>query len=379
MEMMQAPTPISEVNNPFNNINANDLKIKEIFKFNDYNLIIGLADENLVFNCSIKENNYQVLKNYDSIISEIPNFKLSPSINSIYNLLIQLFKSDKYEIKDDGEHKVKIIIKLKDLLGNDVLYDIILYQIEIDIKTKMKTMEERIKVLENKVKELTKENSEIKNKVNELYSLYNENNKLKEELQESKLKANNNNITTKGDQFVNPYKDSKIIQNKGELNFILEEIKKVIGKINEIKLIYRATRDGSSINEFHSCCDFIPNTLMLVQTTDGYKFGGFTSTGWNNKKGTDIYDKNAFCFSVNLNKIYNIKKPENAMHLQSFDCRPSFGAENYVFILQKEFLKSKENYVQNMVDYKGETKAYEINGGKQKFCVSEMEVFQIFK
>ena len=33
---------------------------------------------------------------------------------------------------------------------------------------------------------------------------------------------------------------------------------------------------------------------MIVQTKEGYKFGGFTSTGWNKEKGANIYDKYAF-------------------------------------------------------------------------------------
>ena len=47
------------------------------------------------------------------IIKEIPNFKLSQNINSIYSLMLQLFSSNRYEIKDEDESTLKIIIKLK--------------------------------------------------------------------------------------------------------------------------------------------------------------------------------------------------------------------------------------------------------------------------
>ena len=368
MEMMQAPTPFTELDNSFNIINTNDLKMKEIYKFNEFTLTIGLIDDNILLDCSANDNNFQILKNYDSMIKIIPNFQLSKNINSIYNLLIQIFNSNRYEIQDDDKNKIKIIVKLKDILGNDELYEIVLNKIELDNKTKFKKMEQKILTLENKVEELKNENIEIKKKVNELYELYNENKKLKEEIQ--KLKDNKNK------NFLSLYNESKIIKNENEIKFVIEEIKKIISSIDETKLLYRATRDGCSIEEFHSRCDSYQNTLMIVQTTKGFKFGGFTSVGWNDKKGANIHDKNAFCFSINLNKIYNIKKPEHAMHLQSHDCRPSFGVDKYVFIIQQNFLTSTENYVEKMVDYKGESKALEINGGDERFGISELEVFQ---
>ena len=58
--------------------------------------------------------------------------------------------------------------------------------------------------------------------------------------------------------------------------FILDEIQRKIGSINNIKLIYNATIHGDSINELHKKCDNKSNTLMIVQTSKGFKFGGFT-------------------------------------------------------------------------------------------------------
>ena len=154
MEMMQAPTPLSEEKKFGNVIDINDLKIKETFKSEENNLTIGLLETNLIFICSNKEKIYQVLKNYDEITKEIPNFKLSQNINSIYNLLVQIFSAKRYEIKPENENQIKIIIKLKDILGNDEMHEILLFQKELDTKTKIKLMEERIKKLEKKVQEI---------------------------------------------------------------------------------------------------------------------------------------------------------------------------------------------------------------------------------
>ena len=96
MEMMQAPTPFVNEANSSNLININDLKVKEIYKFKEYKLTIGLFEENIIFICSKDGYFFQVIKNYDSIIKEIPNFNLSKNINSIYSLMVQLFSSNRY-------------------------------------------------------------------------------------------------------------------------------------------------------------------------------------------------------------------------------------------------------------------------------------------
>jgi len=284
MEMTKPPIVNKEEKVPFKKININDLKTKEQYKINEYTLTIGLLEEKIIFICNQKENSFQTSKSYDSITKEIPNFKSCKNIQSIYTLLKSLFSYNKYEIKTEGENMIKIIIKLKDMLGNDELHEIILFHIELDSKNKMKLMDERINSLEKKVEDLSKENNEIKEKVNILFNFYNENKMLKDETDKLKNIINNTN-----NQF-NMAEYSKIIKNNNEIDFILEEIEKGIGSVNnnQIKLIYRATRDGGSVNEFHSKCDNIKNTLMIVQASKGYKFGGFTSTGWKNEKGKDI-------------------------------------------------------------------------------------------
>ena len=45
-------------------------------------------------------------------------------------------------------------------------------------------------------------------------------------------------------------------------------------------LLYRGTRDGFLASDFHSHCDSKPNTLTIVQITNGNIFGGFTSAHW---------------------------------------------------------------------------------------------------
>ena len=368
---MQAPTPFMINKELHETINLNDLKDKEKYTFNEYNLIVGLHEEKIILICENNENSFQVSKTYEEITKDIPNFKASENINSIYILLNRLFKSNKYQIKNEDENKLKIIVKIKDMLGNDENHEIILNQKELDVNSKMESMKKTIKILEKKVEELTKENNEIKKNVEKL-TKENDDNKKKIDILYN-LYGNNSFI------FQSDKIDSMILKNKNEIDFVLEEIEKKIGKKNNIKLIYRATRDSDLSSQFHSKCDNIQNTIMIVKTSGGYKFGGFTSTGWKNEKGKYISDSNAFCFSINLHKIYNIINPNRAMYNQSTDGSPSFGgSSNYIFRITEKFLNNDRNFVDKMKDYGGEIKEYEINGGNYNFKVDELEVFQIY-
>ena len=61
-------------------------------------------------------------------------------------------------------------------------------------------------------------------------------------------------------------------------------------------LIYQASRDGFGLKDFHSKCDGILNTLMVIKSTDSYVFGGFTTQDWTDLSGYKL-DIEAFIFS----------------------------------------------------------------------------------
>ena len=70
-------------------------------------------------------------------------------------------------------------------------------------------------------------------------------------------------------------------------------------------LLYRASIDGDSAKSFHSKCDQQGPTLTLVQSVDGWRFGGYSEAKW--KRSYDaVYVKNSniFIFSLNLGKKY---------------------------------------------------------------------------
>ena len=69
-------------------------------------------------------------------------------------------------------------------------------------------------------------------------------------------------------------KDSLILNEDEMLSLI-----QMTGSTNG-KLLYRATRDGFSAQEFHSKCDYQANTITIIRNDLNYVFGGYASAAW---------------------------------------------------------------------------------------------------
>ena len=97
--------------------------------------------------------------------------------------------------------------------------------------------------------------------------------------------------------------DSVIINNNTEDK---EMIKKWINPelTFQTKLLYRLSRDGPSIFNFHSKCDAITPTLLLVESTEDNKFGGYTTASWDMFAGVYKNSSKTFLFSLQKSKKY---------------------------------------------------------------------------
>ena len=49
------------------------------------------------------------------------------------------------------------------------------------------------------------------------------------------------------------------------------------------KLLYRASDDGYSAESFHECCDKKGPTLIVIKSSGGWIFGGYTTKSWSGK------------------------------------------------------------------------------------------------
>jgi hypothetical protein len=187
---------------------------------------------------------------------------------------------------------------------------------------------------------------------------------------------------------VNLLSCSNILTSLDEWQLIIEQLQKIDLKYNNIlfKLVYRATRDGDTSKIFHEKCDKIGPNITLVKTGNGRRFGGFTQNNWEHLKedqiekdpdiGSSKEDINAFCFSIDLNKIYNICEFNKGAIFCCNNYGPTFSRN--IFAINDNMLSKGGYCLKKMRSYfEGQDEDYEISGGKRVFKVDELEVLEI--
>ena len=169
--------------------------------------------------------------------------------------------------------------------------------------------------------------------------------------------------------------NSKIFKSHNEITFINKGIEQSLNKtIKKMELIYRASRDGDSSKSFHNKCDGKSNTLTVIKTSVGKRFGGFSVGEWSSEQNY-IYDEKAFLFSIDNKELYFVKKEQSQYAiLCNKNYGPSFGKGPDLNISSN--CRNNSSYAkQDSFDYKGKT---DILVGSQKFNATDYEVYQIY-
>ena len=257
-----------------------------------------------------------------------------------------------------------------DINGNKKQVRLLIEPLNEDSKKKMA---ERIQQQSHQIEKLEAKNKKLEKNFHDLY----------ESIKKNYIVQNQfNNVVYKAPNPKHLSVDSKIIQNEEEIDFIKNIISerkyKKLGNDNfSLNLIYRATRDGDLGQNFHKLCDGLSPILLLIKTTHNIRFGGYTETYF---EGTSEYvgkrDDNAFIFSLDKRKYYNVEKGENAI-LCYINYGPVFYGKNFSNIFLREpFFKKKGSVAPRGDRYKTK-EDYEINMGKQYFKPLQIEVFHI--
>ena len=90
-------------------------------------------------------------------------------------------------------------------------------------------------------------------------------------------------------------------------------------------LLFKMSRDGSNCSDFHRTCDNKGKTLTIIETDNGYKFGGFTPLDWENSNPyKEKKDDLTFLFSINQMKKFNKKKDGRSIYCNA-NYGPCFG------------------------------------------------------
>ena len=357
--------------------NTNKTKSKELFLIIKLNilmkeeiLLLPLEKRNDINQKYISSNNNteneNSIENEEDIEEEVEDIssnyiKLKTKYNEIiknHDKEINQFNIEIQELKEqnnDLKQKINILLEQVDQLNNLITKNNNNYKYPL---SSMQNLIERIEILEELKEESTKSSKKASDGINmQLNNIL-----IQEKLNIKKLRK--------------CFKSSSILTKDTDFNFLLNKLSKF--NPTSYKIIYKSSIDGDNIKNFHSNCDGEENIIIIIETVKGLKFGGFTSVGFDSS-GYELRDDNAFLFSIDKQKIYDIIPGNNAIY-----CNRKFGpifcaepdSSAYSIFIPDNYLKTKSTTTKVCYCYKMEEN-FELNNGKKEFFVKEMEVFRV--
>ena len=325
-------------------------------------------------------SNYETQSyNPDSIIYKLENelFNLRAENESYKKQLLELdkYKSEAAQAKV-LKQQVEQLSPLKEQVAEMATLKAQLAELS-DLKVKIQELEKlRIKVDQmtsdnkRKFKSLggrgVKKNKIIKKSIQLKANLESQN-----DMEEQNIDLTNDKNIILGEKVEQTFVNGDIIHKIEELEMLIRKINKSSKKMT-LNLIYKASADSDRASDFHKKCDNAQNTLVLIETEKGKRFGGYTSVSWKGKC-VDKLDNDAFIFSLDKMKIYENIPGENAI-----GCYPRFGPVFLgcqIRIYDRAFQKGGTTYEKGL-NYKT-TEDFELTGGDRIFKVKDIEVYEV--
>ncbi len=367
----------NELEDDDDNENTNKPKSKELFLIIKLNilmkeeiLLLPLEKRNDINQKYISSNNNteneNSVENEEDIEEEVEELssnyiKLKTKYNEIiknHDKEINQFNEEIQELKEqnnDLKQKIGILLEQVGQLNNLITKNNNNYKYPL---SSIQNLIDRIEILE----ELKEESTKSSKKTSDGTNMQLNNILIQEKINAKKLKK--------------CFKSSSILTKETDYDFLLNKLSKF--NPTSYKIIYKSSIDGDNIKNFHSNCDGEENILIIIETVKGLKFGGFTSVGFDSS-GYELRDDNAFLFSIDKQKIYDIIPGNNAIY-----CNRKFGpifcaepdSSAYSIFIPDNYLKNKSTTTKVCYCYKIEEN-FELNNGKKEFFVKEMEVFRV--
>ena len=344
--------------NPYNNQN----NIDRVFNYD--NNINNMNNKNLLLNKNIQINDNN---NEDNNINQ--NVKIISNNNK--------YKDNK-ENNINDEDEVDISFDTNSNIESN-LYD---EKTEKNQRLKLKRKRER-----------KSSNSSNKNNSDEEKNIKNDDKNNNKEIMDNDNNNNSNNMNYYALADIKANKLNKIkglydiIQSNEELYMIINKILFKYYKFKKPNIINYESRlhfcllnlfdssiHGDSASEFHNLCDYRYNTITLLETPSGHRFGGYTSECFESPKSyVDKKDNLSFVFSLDKMKTYDIIRGNYAI-----SCDKKYGPyfrDDHICIVDNFFSEESGTCIKG----KGfnTTKNYELNFGKKYFTVKRLQVFQI--
>ncbi|RMX48524.1 hypothetical protein pdam_00008499 [Pocillopora damicornis] len=178
-----------------------------------------------------------------------------------------------------------------------------------------------------------------------------------------------------------PFKDSAVLSSEERETLVdwLKDTRESLG--DDYVLLYRASRDGWSASNFHSCCDNKGPTVTVIKSRN-YTFGGYTEQPWQSSN-TGLYKRapGSFLFSlVNASGLPPTKLPlidgmeGNAIYCYSSN-GPVFGGGHDLNICNSPNSSNCSVNLGNTYQSPVGQNCFNFLTGSQNFTVNEMEVF----
>ena len=135
------------------------------------------------------------------------------------------------------------------------------------------------------------------------------------------------------------------------------ELELIVSKINK----NNRTTDSDSAESFHYHCNGARNSIILIETLNGKRFGGYTSQSWEGD-GEQKKDPNAFVFSLDKMETYKVIPSKEAI-----GCYPD--------IFDNAFKNGGSTFTKGVTYLTNED--YELSGGEKQFGIKEIEAYSV--
>ena len=362
---MEAPKPI-------NNITFTE-KSSMILKNNssEFKLVFGTYGESIYFelkNIKIFPNiiykNICTLNDLQKTNCWFNQFK---TLDKLIKIINNMINTNKIQIKDEQHNNNNQYIYFVNPLDEDDIISIELKQKEqnqSDINNNLlqfiKEQKEKNIFLENKIDLIENKMRNLEQKIENLIL---ENKTLKENI------INGYKINKINNQY-SLLDNSLIITNQDEVKLINSWI--APNKNLKYELLYRATRDGDTLNDFHKKCDNKSPIIVIGKTPKGYIFGGYTNIKLNYTKDEDLYDSTAFVFSLNQKKKFISLDQNRSIRKYSNYCIIFGNGNNSLQIVDR--ILSNNNHWSNPNGSYGDN--LNLTEG-QNFSIIELEIFHV--
>ena len=351
---MEAPLAIFETPKP--NMNFQNKKSFKLEADNaKYILSLSYNDKLIFFEIEkdgeFPKKEYNLFLDLDQLYKinkYFVQFENFADIQTSFEALIEMKKLTILKNENEKGMKINIInplnkkeffieIPLKEKTLKNEIDSIIPYIVSLN--DKINKMENRINILENKV--------------NELYSIKEEYSKLKKENMEKNSSS---------------FSKSSIITSKDE-NIILSWFDRKPSKFN---LLLDSKIDGDLTSTFYQKCKNKCPTILFFKTTNGARFGGFTTQFWP-KSGHYMKDEKSFVFSLDKKEKYKVTNANCSI----YSCNNFFQFGGCCFRINNNCTSVNTNYIKDSKNSYDIPCNFGLTGGDKNFTISSYEVYQI--